>query len=160
MAAAAEGSQPRPVVAAAVDAVAVTGPVLWHLAEALAASSDALTLGAPPVAGRLAAELIARGSATLTMPACAACGRTGMPLSRSDAGGVCQRCRAWQLATACSSCGKVRPAAVRSSAGQPVCEVCCRRDDPQRWRECGACGKTAPIAVRGRGGTPDICVRC
>jgi hypothetical protein len=160
MAAAAEGSLPRPVVAAAVDAVAVTGPVLWHLAEALAASPDALRLGAPPVAGRLAAELIARGSATLTIPACAACGRTGMPLFRSDAGGVCQRCRAWQLAAPCSSCGKVKPAAVRTSAGQPVCEVCCRRDDPQRRRECGTCGKTAPIVVRARDGSPDICATC
>jgi hypothetical protein len=160
MAAAAEGSLPRPVVAAAVDAVAVTGQVLWHLAGALGASPDALRLGAPPVAGRLAAELIARGPATLTVPACAVCDRNGMPLFRSDAGGVCQRCRAWQLAAPCSRCGKVKPPAVRTSAGQPVCEVCRRRDDPQRRRECGACGKTASIAVRGRGGTPDICVRC
>ena len=160
MAAAAEGSLPRLVVAAAVDVVAVTGPVLWHLAEALAASPDALRLGAPPVAGRLAAELIARGSGTLTMPACAACGRNGMPLFRCDAGGVCQRCRAWQLAAACSGCGKVRPAAVRTSAGQPVCEVCRRRDDPRRHRECGACGKIAPVAVRARDGRPDLCVNC
>ena len=35
----------------------------------------ALILGAPPVAGALAAELAARGSATLAVPACAACGR-------------------------------------------------------------------------------------
>jgi hypothetical protein len=158
MAAAAEGSLPRPVVAAAVDAVAVTGQVLWHLAEALAASPDALRFGAPPVAGRLAAELIARGSAALTMPACAACGRNGMPLFRSDAGGVCQRCRAWQLASACSSCGKVKPAAVRTSAGQPVCEVCRRR--VRGHRQCGTCGKTAPIVVRARDGNPDICVSC
>jgi hypothetical protein len=160
MAAAAEGSLPLPVVAAAVDSVAVTGQVLWHLAEALAASPDALRVGAPPVAGRLAAELIARGSATLTLPACAACGRSGMPLFRGHAGGVCQRCRAWQLAVPCRRCGKVKPAAVRTSAGEPVCEVCRRRDDPQRRRECGTCGKTASIAVRGRDGNPDICVRC
>jgi hypothetical protein len=158
MAAAAEGSLPRPVVAAAVDAVAASGPVLWHLAEALAASPDALRLGAPPVAGRLAAELIDRGSAALTMPACAACGRSGMPLFRSDAGGVCQRCRAWQLAAACSGCGKVKPAAVRTSAGLPVCEVCRRR--VRGHRRCGTCGKTAPIAVRARDGAADICVTC
>lgn len=158
MAAAAEGSLPRPVVAAAVDAVAVTGQVLWHLAGALAAGPDALRLGAPPAAGRLAAELIARGSATLSMPACAACGRSGMPLFRSDAGGVCQRCRAWQLAAACSGCGKVKPAAVRTSAGQPLCEVCRRR--VRGHRRCGNCGSTAPIAVRARDGSPDICVNC
>jgi hypothetical protein len=158
MAAAAEGSLPWPVVAAAVDAVAVTGQVLWHLAGALAASPDALRLGAPPVAGRLTAELIARGSGTLPMPACAACGRSGMPLFRSDAGGVCQRCRAWQLAAACSGCGKVKPAAVRTSGGQPLCEVCRRR--VRGHRRCGNCGSTAPIAVRARDGYPDICVNC
>ena len=67
--------------------------------------------GAPPVAGRLAAELIARGSAALAVPACAVCGRTGKPLFRGDGGGVCQRCRAWQLARPCATCGKVKPAA-------------------------------------------------
>ena len=94
---------------------------------------DALSRGAPPVAGRLAAELIARGSAALTIPACAACGRTGLPLFRGDGGGgVCKRCRAWQLAAACASCGKVKPPAGRDSTGQRLCEVCHRRDDPGR----------------------------
>jgi hypothetical protein len=158
MAAAAEGSLPRPVVAAAVDAAAATGQLLWHLGEALAADPDALRIGAPPVAGRLTAELIARGSGTLTTPACAACGRSGMPLFRGNAGGACQRCRAWQLAAACSGCGKVKPTAVRTSAGQPLCEVCRRR--VRGHRQCGACGKTAPIAVRARDGSPDICVTC
>ena len=60
--------------------------------------SRALTAGAPPVAGRLAPELIARGSAALAVPACAVCGRAGRPLFRGDGGGVCQRCRSWQLA--------------------------------------------------------------
>jgi hypothetical protein len=160
MAAAAERSLPRAVIEAAVEAVAPAGQALRQLALALAADPAALSAGAPPVAGRLAAELIARGSATLAAPACAACGRTGKPLSRGVGGGVCQRCRAWQLAAACASCDRVRPAAGHDGAGQPVCEVCRRRDDPRRHRQCGRCGKVAPIAARARDGHPDICVNC
>ena len=134
------------------------GQALRNLADALADGPAALSAGAPPVAGRLAAELIARGSATLTVPACAVCGRTGKPLFRGDdGGGVCQRCRAWQLARPCAACGKARPAAGIDKDGQAVCEVCRRRDDPRRHRACGRCGKTAPVAVRGRDGQPDIC---
>ena len=150
MAAAAEGSLPRPVIEAAVEAVAPAGQALRQLTLALAADPGALSCGAPPVAGRLAAELIARGSATLAIPACAVCGRAGKPLFRGDGGGVCQRCRTWQLAAACASCGQVRPAAGRDSSGRPLCEVCRRRDDPRRHRQCGRCGKTAPVAARAR----------
>jgi len=161
MAAAAEGSLPRPVIEAAVEAVAPSGQALRQLALALAADPGALARGAPPVAGKLAAELIARGSAALRVPACSACGRAGKPLTRGDGGaGVCQRCRSWQRAVACASCGKVRPRAGRDAAGQDICEVCCRNLDPRRRRTCGRCGKTAPVAVRGRDGRPDICVNC
>ena len=159
LAAAADRSLPREAVAAAVDAAAPTGRAMSCLAAALAADPGALASGAPPTAGRLAAELIARGSGILRVPACAACGRAGKPLFRSDGGGVCQRCRAWQLAAACAVCGKVKPVCGRGAGGQPVCEVC-RRRGPARHRACGACGKTAPVAVRGRGGQPDICVNC
>jgi hypothetical protein len=159
LAVAAEASLPRPVIEAAVDAAAPAGQVLWHLEQALAGGPGALILGAPPVAGKLAAELIARGSATLAVPACAACGRTGKPLFRGEGDAICQRCRAWQTAAACSACGKVKPVAVRTAAGQPVCEVC-RRRSGQASRECGSCGKSAPVAVRGRDGQPDMCVNC
>jgi hypothetical protein len=159
LAATAEGSLPRTVIDAAVQAAAPTGQALWRLAQVLAADPGALQLGAPPIAGRLAAELIARGSATLAVPRCARCGRTGKPLFTSDAGGVCQRCRAWQLAAPCSACGRVKPVAVRGEAGQPLCEVC-RRHAGRASRHCGTCGKTAPIAVRGRDGKPDVCVNC
>jgi hypothetical protein len=161
MAAAAEGSLPRPVIEAAVEAVAPAGQALRQLALALAADPGALAKGTPPVAGKLAAELIARGSSAVTVPACAVCGRTGKPLTRGDDGaGVCQRCRSWQRAVACASCGKVRPRAGRDAAGQDICEVCCRKHDPKRRRTCGRCGKTSPVAVRGRDGRPDICVNC
>jgi integrase len=161
MAAAAEGSLPRPVIEAAVGAVAPAGQALRQLALALAADPGALARGAPPVAGKLAAELIARGSAALPVPACAVCGRTGKPLTRgNDGDGVCQRCRSWQRAVACASCGKIRPRAGTDAAGQGICEVCCRNHDPKRRRTCGRCGKTSPVAVRGRDGRPDICVNC
>jgi hypothetical protein len=161
MAVAADGSLPRPVIETAVDAVAPSGQALRQLVLALSADPGALAAGAPPVAGKLAAVLIARGSAVLTAPACTVCGRTGKPLFRGDAGSaVCQRCRSWQLAVACASCGKVRPRAGRDDAGQPACEVCFRRDSPRRRRRCGSCGKTAPVAARGRDGNPDICVNC
>ena len=159
LAAAADRSLPREAVAAAVDAAAPTGRAMSCLAAALAADPGALASGAPPTAGRLAAELIARGPGTLRVPACAVCGRAGKPLFRGDGGGVCQRCRAWQLAAACGVCGKVKPVCGRGASGQPACEVC-RRRGPARHRACGACGKTAPVALRGRGGQPDICVNC
>lgn len=157
---AADQSLPGAVIEAAVDAVAPGGQALRQLADALAADPGALAAGAPPVAGRLAAELTARGSATLAVPACMVCGRAGKPLFRGDGGGVCQRCRAWQMARPCASCGKVKPAAGFDEDGKAVCEVCRRRDDPRRHRECGACGKTAPVAVRGRDGQPGICTGC
>ena len=161
LAAAAEGSLPRPVIEAAVAVVAPAGQALRQLIAALAADPGALACGAPPVAGRLAAELIARGSATLTASACAGCGRTGRPLFRGGNGtGVCQRCRTWQRARTCATCGKVKPVAGHDGTGQPLCEVCYRRDGPRRHRQCGTCGKTAPVAVRARGGRPDICVNC
>jgi hypothetical protein len=156
---AADRSLPRTMAEAAVDAAATTAIAMSRLAAALAADPGALVSGAPPLAGRLTAELIARGSTTLTLPACAVCGRTGRRLFRGPAGGVCQRCRNWQRAAACTVCGKVKPVAGRDAAGQPVCEVC-RRSGPGRHRACGNCGKTAPVAVRGRDGKPDICVNC
>ena len=159
LAASAEGSLPRPVIGAAVEAVAPSGQALIKLAAALAADPGALAAGAPPVAGRLAAELIVRGSATLTVPACAVCGRRGLPLFRGEGGGVCQRCRTWQLAQPCGACGKTKPVVARTAAGQPLCGVCCRRAG-RASRRCGVCGKTAPIAVRAREARPDICVNC
>jgi hypothetical protein len=147
------------VVAAAVDAAAPSGQALARLAAALADGPGALAAGAPPVAGRLAAELIARGCTTLAPPACTRCGRTGRPLFRGAGGGVCQSCRAWQLAVSCSGCGKVKPVAVHTETSQPLCEVC-RRRSGRASRQCGTCGKTAPVAVRGRDGQPDVCANC
>jgi hypothetical protein len=117
-------------VAAAVDAAAGNGQALRSLAAALAGRTarDVLADGAPPGAGRLATELIARGSTVFTAPACKSCGVTGRPLTRSSMGGVCSRCRNRLLAAACARCGAVKPVAGRTAAGEPVCERCRRRE--------------------------------
>jgi integrase len=154
----ADGSLPASEAAAAVDAVATSPAVLRELAAALAADPDMLRHGAPPVAGRLAAELIARGSATLTLPACARCGRTGMPLYRTPGGGMCKPCAARQITAECAHCGEVKPVISRDAAGQRICERCRRYD--RGHRRCGMCGQTASIAVRARSGAPDICASC
>jgi hypothetical protein len=154
----AEGSLPPAEAAAAVDAVATSPAVLRELTAALAADPDMLRHGAPPVAGRLAAELIARGSATLTAPACARCGRAGMPLYRTPAGAMCKPCTARQHTATCAHCGVIKPLASRDAAGRRICERCRRHD--RGHRDCGICGAIASIAVRARGGAPDICVNC
>jgi hypothetical protein len=152
------GPLPASEAAAAVDAVATSPAVLRDLAAALAADPDMLRHGAPPVAGRLAAELIARGSATLVLPGCARCGRTGRPLFRTPGGGMCKPCTARQITAECAHCGEVKPVVSRDGAGRRICERCRRHD--RGHRQCGVCGRTASIAVRARGGTPDVCVNC
>ena len=72
--------------------------------------------GAPPVAGRLAAELIARGSVSLAMPACARCGRDGRPLFRTAGGGMCKPCAARVRTAACAHCGEVKAIAGRDAS--------------------------------------------
>ena len=155
----ADGSLPASEIAAAVDAVATSPAVLRDLAAALTADRDMLRHGAPPVAGRLAGELIARGSAALTPPACARCGRAGMPLTRTAAGAMCKPCAARRLTAACAHCGEVKPVVSRDAAGERICERCRRHD--RGHRPCGICGKTASIVVRARGDSePDVCARC
>lgn len=146
---------PMGVLTTALDAVAAHSAAIRSLAAALAADPDALTVGAPPVVGRLVGELQARG-VDLPDPVCSRCGRTGKPLTRSSAGGMCARCRRRQLATACVRCGVVKPVAGRDGQGRPVCARCA--DRPQRV--CGKCGRTRRIARRARDGQPDICDSC
>ena len=153
--AAADPGLPAVGAGAAVDAVLSHPAVTRELATALAADPAALFVGAPPVIGRLVAALRSIGS-VLPEPACARCGRTDRPLTRSGAGGVCPRCRRRQLATACARCGVVKPVAGRDGDGQPVCARCA--DRPQR--ECGRCGRVRRIATRARDGAPEICDGC
>jgi hypothetical protein len=117
---------PVSVAAAAVDAVITSPAVLRDLTGALAADPDMLRRGAPPVAGRLAAELIARDSATLTPGACARCGRAGISLFLTPAGATCKACTARQRAGPCAHCGVVKPLACRDGEGRRICERCRR----------------------------------
>lgn len=153
--AAADPSLPAARAVAALDAVATHPAVTRELAVALAADPSALSVGAPPVIGRLVAALRCAGS-VLPEPVCARCGCTDRALTRSEQGGVCPRCRRRQLATACARCGVVKPVAARDGEGHPVCARCA--DRPQR--ECGRCGRVARIALRARDGAPDICEGC
>ncbi len=142
-------------VRAAVEATVTSPAVARHLAATLEAGPDVLAAGAPPVVGRLVAELRARGAA-VAVPACTVCGRTGRPLTRVGASGVCGRCRSHQLAEACSSCGRVRVVSARADNGRSLCFACA----PRPARPCGRCGRVRTIARRATGGAPDICDSC
>jgi hypothetical protein len=152
-----DGTLPACTAADAVDAVAANPAALRELASALAADPDMIRHGAPPAAGRLAAELIARGS-VLAVPACARCGRNGRPLFRTPGGGMCKACTARVRTAACAACSEVKAVAGRDAAGQPICERC--RRHARGHRTCGHCGRDASIAVRARDGAPDTCVSC
>jgi hypothetical protein len=152
---AADPTLPIAQVAAAVDTVAIHPAVLRGLAAAVDTDPNALVVGAPPVIGRLLTELRAVGS-VLPVPGCVRCGRTDRPLTRSDIGGVCPRCRRRQLATACTRCGVIKPIAARDEHKRPVCARCA--DRPQR--RCGRCGRIRRIAIRATDTEPDICDGC
>lgn len=145
-------------ITAAVDVVATHHAVLRSLAAVLESDPDALTKGAPPTVGRLVMELIARGSTAVSAPRCVVCGRTGLPLTVTDDGGMCKRCAARRNPAACTYCGAIKPIAARTTDGKPLCEPC--RRHRRGHRRCGVCGTTASIAVRARDGEPDICVNC
>lgn len=143
-------------VQAAIAEVITHPAALRSLAAALRADPGALAVGAPPVVAALVTELLARGASSLPVPACAACGRRGLPLTRSVAGGLCARCRRRELAEACARCGVVKPVAGRDSERRAVCARCA--DRPQR--ACGRCGRIRRIARRAHGDEPDICDGC
>lgn len=153
---AADPALPAGRVQAAIAAAAEHPAALRSLAAALEADPKALAVGAPPMVGRLVAELRAQGATSLPEPSCVLCRRTGQPLTRSPAGGVCARCRSRQLAEECARCGVIKPVAGRDGDRRPVCARCA--DRPQR--ECGRCGRIRRIARRAHGGQPDICDGC
>jgi hypothetical protein len=142
-------------IAAAVKATITSGAVARDLVVALADGPGVLAGGAPPVVGRLVAELRSRGS-VLAVPACAHCGRIAKSLIRVGVIGLCGRCRAHQLAEPCSRCGRVRVVAGRAEKGAALCFACA----PRPQRTCGRCGRVGPIAARACGGEPDICNSC
>jgi len=148
-------SLPATVIAAAVDAVLTSPAVARELAAAVAEDPNALHAGAPASVGRLVTALRERGS-RLPEPACATCGSTGQPLTRSPSGGICRRCRDHQQAAACTRCGVVKLVRGRDEQHRPLCGAC--SDRPQR--RCGRCGRIRRIARRGRDGRPDICDAC
>lgn len=155
---AAEPSLPSSQITDAFDTVIATGAAVRVLASALEADPDVLHVGAPPVVGRLVAELVNRGSTTFAVPSCSVCARTGRPLMTTGQGPMCQRCAHRHGAVACSHCQAVKPVAGRSADGAPICERCRRHLRGQR--RCGSCHNVAAIALRAREDRPDICVNC
>lgn len=142
-------------VAAAVASVTTSPAATRDLAAAMEAGPDVLGGGAPPVVARLVTELRERGAA-LPVPACSACGRSGLVLTRVGTTGLCRRCRAHQRAEACGGCGRVRVVVARATDGGALCFACA----PRPRRTCGRCGRVGPIARRSRDGEPDICNAC
>jgi hypothetical protein len=155
---AAEPSLSSEMVTDAFDATMVSSRAISVMADALAVDPDVLHVGAPPVVGRLVAELVERGSTTFTLPSCASCARSDRPLTSTDQGGMCQRCAHRRNAIACSQCQQVKPVAGRNTDGEPICERCRRQLRGQR--RCGTCRSVAAIALRAREDRPDICVNC
>ena len=141
---------------AAIDAVTTSSAVLRDIASAInEAGPQILSVGAPPVVGRLLNELRARG-ASLAVPSCAICGRTGLALIRDGRRGLCGRCRSHELAVTCARCEQVRVVYGRTESGEPLCFACA----PRPRRRCALCGRERPLARRGRDGEGDICVSC
>ena len=152
--AAADPTLPAARAAAAVDAVATTRrrPVAGRSAGR---RPDALTVGAPPAVGRLVAELRAAGS-TLPEPACGRCGRTGKPLTRSDAAGCAPAAGAANSPPPAPAAGwSNRSPAATSSAGRSAPAAPTGRNGPAD----GADGPGGSPA-RATGGQPDICDGC
>jgi hypothetical protein len=142
-------------IATALDDVDAEPRRLHALFRALKAHPDGLRSGAPPSVGRFVSALRAEGS-TLADPACVHCARTGLELIAVPEGGICPNCRRRALASACVSCGVVKPVAGRGADGQAFCGRCA----PLPRRQCSRCGRVRIVAQRARGGTGDICDSC
>jgi hypothetical protein len=142
-------------IEAALDSLPASHAALRSIARALAADPRALHTGAPPLIGRLANELRARG-ADLPEPRCWVCARSGFKLTATASGGMCNRCRHRQLAEPCSVCGVEKPVASRDPERRPLCSVCASR--PRR--ECSVCLRVRLIAKRARDGEGEVCDSC
>ena len=139
----------------ALDAAASNPRALSVIARSFEDGPAALRTGAPPVVGRLVRELRARGS-ILAEPTCTRCARTGLDLVATDEGGLCERCRHRQLATACGHCGVVKPVYGRGEAGEPLCSVCV----PRPKRRCSRCGRVKAIVRRAHDEEGELCGSC
>lgn len=139
----------------ALDAAASNPRALSVIAHSLKDGPAALRRGAPPLVGRLVKELRARGS-VVPEPTCSRCARTGLDLIATDEGGMCERCRRRQLATACGCCGVVKPIYGRGEKGEPLCSVCAPRPE----RRCSRCHRVKAIARRAHDEEGELCVSC
>ena len=135
-------------VSGRADATITSPAVSRDLAVALEAGPGVLRAGAPPVVARLVGELRARGS-DLPVPACAICKRSGLDLIRSGTVGLCGRCRAHELAEACSACGR-KPCSRRQGQRRRRFVLRLRAPPGQSVRALRAGGAYRPTSQRHR----------
>ncbi len=145
----------RTIVSRVVEQQITSSATLHSIRNALKHGNEALLFGAPKSVGELINALRSYGI-ELPEPTCVRCKRTGIQLVVSDEGGVCENCRRRQLATACSSCKKVKVVYGRGPTGSALCSAC----TPKPKRLCSKCGKIRQIALRSKDGSGDICDSC
>jgi hypothetical protein len=130
--------------------------VLWELQ----ARPDLLTgQGAhgSPRLNALIHALTAAGIRGVVAPACPTCGRTARLSHQRDGLRCCRRCYDQTGLQTCSRCHQRKPVSSRTASGEPVCNICFRRD-PANHGRCITCGRIGSI---GRHADGDVwCRRC
>ncbi|WP_201733423.1 hypothetical protein [Acidithrix sp. C25] len=120
------GEADRLAIAQVLNQMTVKPAILASLYRAFLDHPDAVSIGAPPLVGRLVMALREAGIA-IGEPTCVGCGRTNHKLTSSQEGGVCGNCRHRQLATTCVSCGKIKIVHGRDPNGGALCSLCSPR---------------------------------
>ncbi|KJF17655.1 hypothetical protein [Acidithrix ferrooxidans] len=101
------GEADRLAIARVLNQTTAKPTMFASLYRAFLGHPDAVSIGAPPLVGRLVMALREAGIA-IGEPACLGCGRTKHKVTSSQEGGVCGNYRRRQLATTCVSCGKIK----------------------------------------------------
>ena len=134
------------------------GRALRELEQCAGEYPGALSLtpaGYPLALVRVTHALIAAGYQTVTVPACAGCGKVTAGLRRMTAAGrVCGACAARGSTATCARCGRVARINARRPEGG-ICSACYGRDE-QVVTECSGCGRRRRPAAR----MPDGSARC
>lgn len=115
----------RPVVEAAVTAVAAGRAKRRRLAQALSDQPELLVQGrspAPRVVGDLLIALRTAGAVVVSPPICAECGKALRTLQRRGQNWYCGVCGPRR--ERCAACGQIRPVSVRDRDGRPRCAPC------------------------------------
>lgn len=151
----------RAAMVGAIERAAPTELEQKRALEYLLSVPDALRTGSPhvpQVVARLAAELVAAGTAAVVRPACPRCGRAVELPHPTSEGRVCAGCYAVERAAECGRCGMRRRIITRTPDGLPMCSSCRNRDE-SRWEACTGCNRTRPVNARTDDGSA-LCNTC